>query len=167
MDAAEQDFTEYVAARQGALLRTAYLLTGHAQDAEDLVQAVLIKAVPHWPRITGNPEPYLKKALARENISRWRRRRWREVLGPPGQEPSQAPDGTDDRIDLAAALGALSPRQRAIVVLRHYEDLTERATAEALGISIGTVKSHHRDAMAKLRRLIGKPVDVDRPPLVH
>ncbi|MFC6345446.1 sigma factor, partial [Nocardioides hankookensis] len=72
-------FEEYVAARRGALLRTAYLLTGTHEDAEDLVQVALVKAVPHWKRIADHPEPYVRKILARESVSRWRRRRWREV----------------------------------------------------------------------------------------
>jgi DNA-directed RNA polymerase specialized sigma24 family protein len=65
--------------RRAALLRTAYLLTGTHEDAEDLVQVALVKAVPHWKRIAEHPEPYVRKVLAREAISRWRRRRWREV----------------------------------------------------------------------------------------
>jgi hypothetical protein len=73
------DFEEFVVARRGALLRTAYLLTGNHHDAEDLVQSALIKVVPKWGRIKDRPEPYVRKVLARESVGRWRGRRWREV----------------------------------------------------------------------------------------
>src|SRR5690606_29821546 len=72
-------FEDFVAARRPALLRTAYLMTGSHEDAEDLVQVALVKAVPHWRRIRDRPEPYVRRILARESVSRWRRRRWREV----------------------------------------------------------------------------------------
>lgn len=145
-----ESFDEYVAARRSALLRTAYLLTGHREDAEDLVQVALVKAVPHWARIAGDPEPYLRKVLARESISRWRRRRWREVhTDRLPDAPVEGPGA--DRVALQQALARLAPRQRAVVVLRYYEDLTEAETARVLGISVGTVKSQARDALARLR----------------
>jgi RNA polymerase sigma-70 factor (sigma-E family) len=125
-------FDEFVAARMPALLRTAYLLTGSQPDAEDLVQTALVRAVPRWSRIVGDPEPYVRKILVNENISRWRRRRWREVpVQPP--ETGVADRATDDRLVLAQALAALAPRQRAVIVLRYYEDLTEKETAALLG----------------------------------
>ena len=145
-----ESFEEYVAARRPALLRTAYLLTGHREDAEDLVQVALVKSVPHWKKIADNPEPYVRKVMARESISRWRRRRWREVH--TDQVPEKAVDGPgDDRLALRQALATLAPRQRAVIVLRYYEDLTEVETARVLGISVGTVKSQARDALARLR----------------
>jgi RNA polymerase sigma-70 factor (sigma-E family) len=143
-------FEEYVAARRGALLRTAYLLTGSHEDAEDLVQVALVKAVPHWKRIADHPEPYVRKVLARESVSRWRRRRWRELS--TDQVPETHVDGpAADRVELQRALARLAPRQRAVIVLRYYEDLTETETARLLGISVGTVKSQARDALARLR----------------
>lgn len=143
-------FEEYVAARRSALLRTAYLLTGHREDAEDLVQVALVKAVPHWAKIADDPEPYVRKVLARESISRWRRRRWREVhTDAVPESPVEGPGA--DRVTLQAALTQLAPRQRAVIVLRYYEDLTEAETARVLGISVGTVKSQARDALARLR----------------
>ena len=152
-------FEEYGAARRSALLRTAYLLTGHREDAEDLVQAALIKAVPHWGRIADAPEPYLRTVLVRESVSRWRRRRWREVH--TSAVPETAVDGPgDDRVALRAALDRLAPRQRAVIVLRYYEDLTEAETARVLGISVGTVKSQARDALARLRADAGDTVTV-------
>jgi RNA polymerase sigma-70 factor (sigma-E family) len=149
-DAAREGFEEYVAARRGALLRTAYLMTGSHEDAEDLVQAVLIKVVPHWRRIADHPEPYVRKVLARESVSRWRRRRWREVH--TDRVPETPVDGPSaERVALQRALARLPPRQRAVIVLRYYEDLTEAQTARTLGISVGTVKSQARDALARLR----------------
>ena len=157
-------FEEYVAARRGALLRTAYLLTGSHDDAEDLVQVALIKAVPHWKRIADHPEPYVRKILARESVSRWRRRRWREL--PSDDLPETPVDGpAAERVELQGALARLAPRQRAVIVLRYYEDLTEVETARVLGVAVGTVKSQHHDAMVRLRELVPDLVaapDTDR-----
>jgi RNA polymerase sigma-70 factor (sigma-E family) len=151
----DQDgFQEFVVARRPALLRTAYLLTGSHADAEDLVQTTLIKVVPRWKRIADRPEPYVRQVLARESISRWRRRRWREI--PAHRLPDRPVDGPDAerRVALSRALGALPPRQRAVIVLRYYEDLTEKDTASVLGIAVGTVKSQAREALARLRDLL-------------
>lgn len=144
-------FEEFVAARWGALLRSAYLLTGDHQDAEDLVQVALVKAVPHWHRIADRPEPYVRRILARESVNRWRRRRWREVSTDVLPERAGAGSDPDEGAVLRDALALLAPRQRAVIVLRYYEDLTERQTADALGISVGTVKSQARDGIARLR----------------
>jgi len=142
-------------ARRAALLRSAYLLTGSHSDAEDLLQIALVKVVPRWRRIADHPEPYVRKVLAREAVTRWRRRRWREVStaevmasGPVVHEEDHAATA---REDLRRALCTLPPRQRAVVVLRYFEDLTEADTATTLGIAVGTVKSQHRDALARLR----------------
>jgi RNA polymerase sigma-70 factor (sigma-E family) len=147
------DFAEFVAARSGALLRTAYLLTGDHQDAEDLVQTALIKAVPKWRRLRDH-EPYVRRILVNESISRWRRGRWRETpIAEPRERATTDPDLTEG-IALREALGALAPRQRAVIVLRYFDDLTEAQTAEVLGIRVGTVKSQARDALARLRTLV-------------
>ena len=147
------DFEEFVAARRGALLRTAYLLTGNHHDAEDLVQSALIKVVPKWTRIEDRPEPYVRRVLARESVNRWRARRWREVTTDVTTDvvPEGMHHDSTDRIALLEDLRRLSPRQRAVLVLRYFDDLTEADTAAALGISVGTVKSHVRDALASLR----------------
>ncbi|WP_341926145.1 SigE family RNA polymerase sigma factor [Nocardioides psychrotolerans] len=150
-------FEEFVVARRAALLRTAYLLTGDLDDAEDLLQVALAKCYPRWRRLADRPEPYVRRVLARESINRWRGRRWRETLGAVPSDPVDGrhdPDAHDRRLELAAALGQLSPRQRAVLVLRYFDDLTERETAQLLGISVGTVKSHARDALARLRVLL-------------
>jgi RNA polymerase sigma-70 factor (sigma-E family) len=144
------DFEEYVAARGSALLRTAYLLTGNTHDAEDLVQIALEKLVPKWASLRGNPDAYVRKVLHNEHINRWRRRRWREVLTSEHHEPSIEADTPD--VDLQRALSALPPRQRAIVVLRYYEDQSIEQTAHVLGISAGTVKSTCNEALKRLNR---------------
>ena len=145
-------FEEFVVARRGALLRTAYLLTGNHHDAEDLVQSALIKVVPKWQRIEDRPEGYVRQVLARESVNRWRGRRWREVPTDLVPEASSHASAENlDRIALLEDLRRLSPRQRAVLVLRYFDDLTEADTAAALGISVGTVKSHARDALARLR----------------
>ncbi len=165
-DADLAEFEEFVRARRGALLRTAYLLTGQHADAEDLVQRALVKAVPHWRRIRDQPEPYVRRIMSRESISRWRRRRWREISTGelpeprPGRAPAHDPgregwaERWAERDEVRRALATLSPRQRAVLVLRYFEDLTERETAEALDLAVGTVKSHARDGLAALRRTL-------------
>ena len=155
MSAPDRDgFEAFVVARRSALLRTAYLLTGSAADAEDLVQVALVKTVPHWHKIHTDPEAYVRRVLARESVSRWRSRRWREVLTNRMPDHASSRLDHDDVLALQEALGALAPRQRAVIVLRYFEDLTEKQTAEALGISVGTVKSQTRDALARLRILL-------------
>jgi len=151
---AESAFDEFVAGRYAALLRTAYLLTGNHHDAEDLVQVALVKAVGVWRRIADDPEPYVRRILVNENISRWRRHRGREVVTdvPGGERPGRA-EALDDRLDLAAALARLTPKQRTVLVLRYYEDRTEQQTAALMGVAVGTVKSQTRDALAALKRV--------------
>jgi len=156
----QADFEEFVAARSKHLLRMAYLLTGHDADAEDLLQRALIKVVPAWSRIHGDPEAYVRKVLVRENISRWRTRRWREVLVRQPVDPSIDPiAAVDAQLDLAVALRCLAPRQRAVIVLRYFEDLTEAETARVLSVAVGTVKTQHRDAIARLRVLLPRLID--------
>ncbi len=146
------DFEEFVIARRGALLRTAYLLTGNHHDAEDLVQSVLVKVVAKWGRIRTIPSRTSGEVLARESASRWRGRRWREVTTETVPEAAHN-DGIErtDHLALLDDLRKLSPRQRAVLVLRYFDDLTEADTAAALGISVGTVKSHAHDGLARLR----------------
>ena len=147
------DFAEFVAARSGALLRTAYLLTGDHHEAEDLVQTALIKVVPRWGRLR-EPEPYVRRVLVNESISRWRRRRWRETSVPEVRDRTITGHDVDEQLVLRQALARLAPKQRAVVVLRYFDDLTEAQTAGVLGISVGTVKSQSRDALARLRELV-------------
>src|SRR5690349_17455836 len=146
------DFDDYVAARSSVLLRTAYLLTRDEGLAEDLLQTALTKAWFAWSRIEGDPEPYVRKILV-NTFASWWRRRWNGEQAhaePPEPEPA-APGATDERHDLWTAMGRLPRRQRAVVVLRYVEDLTEAETARVLGVSVGTVKSQTSKALAKLR----------------
>jgi RNA polymerase sigma-70 factor (sigma-E family) len=150
-------FDGYVAARYPALVRTATLLTGDHHEAEDLVQGALVKAVGVWRRIADDPEPYVRRILVNDNVSRWRRHRGRvTVSGDPtrGRDRPAPQEPPEERLDLAAALATLAPRQRTVVVLRYFEDLTERETAALMGIAVGTVKSQTRDALARLRRVL-------------
>jgi RNA polymerase sigma-70 factor (sigma-E family) len=148
-------FDQFVATRSQALLRTAYLLTGEHALAEDLLQTALAKSWFAWARIDGPPEAYVRRVLV-TTYATWWRRKWRTEY-PTGELPERAGPGTetaavDDRDALRRALGSLPRRQRAVVVLRYYEDLSEAETAAALGISRGTVKSQASKALAALRR---------------
>jgi RNA polymerase sigma-70 factor (sigma-E family) len=150
------DFEEFVSARGPRLLRAAWLLTGDAHQAEDLVQTVLAKMWPKWPRIAaGNPEAYARKALV-NTFSSWWQRRWRGEV-PHGRLPESATADVFAEVDLqhslAAAVRALPARQRAVVVLRYFEDLSVAETAEALGCRPGTVKSQAIKALHTLRNV--------------
>ena len=146
-------FEEFVAARSGALLRTAYLLTRDHGLAEDLLQTALTKAYLAWGRIEGDPEPYVRRILV-NTFASWWRRRWNGEVATD-RLPETVHDGHHDRAgeasDLWAAVGRLPRRQRAVLVLRFHEDLTEAQTAHLLGISVGTVKSQTSKALARLR----------------
>jgi RNA polymerase sigma-70 factor (sigma-E family) len=144
-------FTAYVAARGRALWRAAWLLTGDAALAEDLVQTALAKAWPHFERVNtnGSFEAYVRRTMV-TTYSSWRGRRWHGEL-PTADLPERATREANADPDLVRALAQLSPRQRAVVVLRYFEDLTEAETAEALGCSVGSVKTHHGRALVHLR----------------
>ena len=146
----EAGFTEFVAARGGAFQRAAYLLTGDAHTAEDLVQTALMQAARHWSRIHTSPEAYVRRSIFTANVSRWRGTKVVEQAW--AHDPAARPAyDSDVRLTLAAALDTLTAKQRAVLVLRYYEDLTEVQTAEVLGTSVSTVKSTHRHALARLR----------------
>ncbi len=163
--AEEAEFNEFVVARSAALMRTAYLLTQDHQLAEDLVQTALFKAALRWQRITGDPEPYVRRILYTESISWWRRRSRRVAESAPRyDEPAGAGVDVDLQLSLERALQRLTPRQRAVLVLRYYEDLTEVEAARVLGVGVGTVKSMHRQALARLRAAapdLGELIGVD------
>jgi RNA polymerase sigma-70 factor (sigma-E family) len=153
MDAeAEREFREFVAARSAALFRSAYLLTGQREQAEDLLQTVLAKVARRWSRIDGHPDAYVRKALYHEQIRHWRRRSSREQFGVPDRAaPGDHAAHTDLRVSLAVALRTLTARQRSVVVLRYVEDLPETEVAAALDVSVGTVRSTAHRALARLR----------------
>lgn len=150
--AVKPEFDAFVTARWGALLRTAYLLTHDQGRAEDLVQAALTKLWFAWDRVDGDPEPYVRRIMVTTYAS-WRRRRWWSELVSDrvGDLPSPGSGTTDQHVDVWTALGHLPPRQRAVLVLRYFEDLTEAETAAVLGCTVGTVKSQHAKAMRRLR----------------
>ena len=152
MSVSEGEFHEFVVARTPALSRTAYLLTGDAHLAEDLVQTALLQAARAWHRIGDHPEAYVRRILYNQNVSWWRRRRLQETALLDHDRPSHGPD-TDLRLTLEEALGRLTAKQRTVLVLRYFEDLTEAQTAQQLGIGLGTVKSTTRQALARLRTL--------------
>lgn len=146
----EDEFTAWAAAAQGRLLRAAFLLTGDRQRAEDLVQEALVKVALRWSRLReGHPTAYARKILVRDHASWWRRRR--DYLVPEWPEGATHDADPVESLVVRRALARLTPRQRAVVVLRHLEDLSERETAEALGVGIGTVKSQNAAALARLR----------------
>ncbi|MET9445979.1 SigE family RNA polymerase sigma factor [Streptomyces cinerochromogenes] len=152
-------FASYVRARQPVLLRTARSLTANPSDAEDLLQTALAKTYVAWERIEdqGALDGYVRRALLNTRTSQWRKRRVDEFACDELPEPDPAP-GHDDPAERQAlhdamwrAVLRLPARQRAMVVLRYYEDLSEAQTAEVLGVSVGTVKSAVSRALGKLR----------------
>jgi RNA polymerase sigma-70 factor (sigma-E family) len=150
----EQSFSRWAGERQLALLRTAVLLTGDRHRAEDLVQDALTQVAVRWTRLRdGHPDAYARQVIVRGNISWWRKHRHEVVLDlyDDADTTTVAEDAADRRMVLDRALAALTPRQRATVVLRYYDDLSERDTAEALGVSTGTVKSQTHLALRRLR----------------
>ncbi|MFL6077975.1 MAG: SigE family RNA polymerase sigma factor [Mycobacteriales bacterium] len=164
----QPSFTEFVRARSAALARSAFLLTGDQHLAEDLVQTALGKAMLRWPKIADDPEPYVRRILYHEHISIWRRRRVAENLtgdlpDHPDGQPRHDTDAIELQVLLHRALMRLTPRQRAVLVLRYFEDLSEARTAELLDCSVGTVKSQTRHALRRLRKLSPELADlVDR-----
>jgi RNA polymerase sigma-70 factor (sigma-E family) len=157
-----ESLREFVAARGVALLRTAYLLTGGHEQARDLLQSALAKVIPRWGRVrTGDPEAYLRRVMYNERTSLWRARRYREVslpqpldavVGGRSAGPDEA-DRAERRLVVARALARLAPRQRAVIVLRFFEDRSEAEAAVVLGCSVGTIKSQTSKALARLRQV--------------
>ncbi|WP_156727004.1 SigE family RNA polymerase sigma factor [Streptomyces apocyni] len=152
------EFREFVAMRSTALLQLAVLLTGGDRHAaEDLLQIALMKAYGRWTHIE-QPEAYVRQVIYRQQVNRWRLRRHRaETTVPVLPESSKDADAEPDtelRIALWAALGHLSKRQRAVVVLRYFEDLPEAEVAALLGCPVGTVRSTAHRSLTKLRGLV-------------
>jgi RNA polymerase sigma-70 factor (sigma-E family) len=166
----EAGFREFVAARLPRLSGIAYLLTGDHHAAQDLVQSALVRLARHWSRVSrvGAPDAYVRKVLYNEFVSS--RRRVRET--PTAELPDRPAAGDEAdavirRLLLRQALARLTARQRAVVVLRFFDDLSEAETAEALACTVGTVKSQTHHALRRLRTLapeladlIGEPEEV-------
>ncbi len=151
----EADFEEFVVFRGHALLRFAYLLTGDQYLAEDLTQEALVRAHRRWSYIErASPEPYLRKAIVRQYLS-WRRRRSSSETTvanlPDRPDPSKEIDRVAERDELWSLLRTLPRAQRAVLVLRYYEDLADRDIAEILRCSESTVRVHAFKALKRLR----------------
>ncbi len=161
----DEDFTAFVLARSARLVHFARMLCGDAGLAEDLVQTALEKAYLRWDRIElGDPFAYVRQAVVNQHLSWIRRRLWRERPSggtaelddefgapPPGRIAADPLGRVEHRLAIAGALATLSRRERAVVVLRYVEDLTEAQTAAMLGVALGTVKSTNARALQKLR----------------
>jgi len=152
----DEDFARYVRARQHALLRAAYLVCGDAHLAEDLLQQAFTKVALRWDRLRHeNPDAYVRRILYRDAVSAWRRtRRESLVAALPDAGTTDRTSAALDRVDVERALAALTPRQRAVIVLRFFEDRSETDTAEVLGISVGTVKSQTHAALVRMRERV-------------
>lgn len=154
-------FEEYAGDAWPALYRSAYLLTGHHADAEDIAQQTLLKAYRSWSRVIGSksPEAYLRRILTNTFLSarRPKRRRLEVLTDQPPERPPTAAAGsrTEDHLLLWPHVRSLPPRQRAVVVLRYYEDLSEAEIAETLGCSRGNVKSTAHRALKSLHAALG------------
>jgi RNA polymerase sigma-70 factor (ECF subfamily) len=151
----DEEFSAIVTARYSAYLRTAYLLCADHQVAEDLLQGVLARTYLAWPRLRQSEsiDAYVRRALVNARTSRWRRGETRELSVSSVPERAVPPEErVVDRSVLVHHLAALPPRQRAVVVLRYYEDLSEAEAAAVLGCSVGTVKSQAARGLASLRQ---------------
>ncbi len=152
----DAEFADFVAGAHTSLVRTARLLTGDRHSAEDLMQAALVRVYLHWGRSAGwdSPQAYARKVVV-NLYATWRRRRWHtEVIRPDEDRVADAGDmagSAETRLELDRALATLPRVQRAVVVLRFYEDLSVEETAALLGCSPGTVKSRTKRALERLR----------------
>jgi RNA polymerase sigma-70 factor (sigma-E family) len=156
----DDEFTEFVVASWPSLYRTAYLLIGDRELAEDLVQTALAKTYASWGKVREleAARGYARTTLVNTAASWFRKRGWRAEQPTETVETGSYDEDPTLRPDMAAALARLAPRQRAVVVLRFYEDLSVAETAHALHCSEGTVKSQTSDALAHLRGLLGEAV---------
>jgi RNA polymerase sigma-70 factor (sigma-E family) len=155
----DDEFAEFVIRWSPALLRVAFLLTSDRGDAEDLLQTALLKTARHWGRLADRDAayPYVRRVLVTTHTSWRRRRRVHEVLLDQFPDRAAAEPTTIEAGRALQALEQLPPRMRAVVVLRCYEGLTEAETADALGCSVGSVKSQASRGLARLRALLDRP----------
>ncbi|MCP3799614.1 SigE family RNA polymerase sigma factor [Allokutzneria sp. A3M-2-11 16] len=158
----EEDFGEFVRAALPGLLRYGHALTGNPHDAADLVQSVLEKVGSRWSALLRKgqePRAYVRRSMANAHVSRWRRTRRENLVA---DLPDVSIHHDHDRLEdepLWQALRALPPKQRAVIVLRYYDGLSEAEIAESLGVTKGTVKSQTSKAMASLRLRLGNLVE--------
>lgn len=156
VNAESEGFVQFVESRERALRRTAWLLTGDWALAEDLVQTALVRSWSRWERIrrSDDPEVYVRKVMVNTWLT-WNRRRWRREHAaaelPDHPAPGDVAADVVIRVAMRSALGSLTDRQRAVIVLRVFDDLPEARVAQVLGCAVGTVKSTMSKALAKLR----------------
>jgi len=155
MSERDRAFAEYFAARSTSMRNTAYLLCGDWHRAEDLVQTAFTKLYLAWNRVSRHDalDPYARQTLVRTFLEE-RRRGWfrrEQVAESPPEQAWRPPERSEERMVLEDALAAVPPRQRAVLVLRYFEDLSVKATAAALGCSEGTVKSQAARGLDALR----------------
>ncbi|MDF2706727.1 MAG: SigE family polymerase sigma factor [Nonomuraea muscovyensis] len=162
----DEGFHEFVAARGLALSRMAYLLTGDHGLAEDLVQEALVRVAARWRKVSreGDPEPYVRKVMINQ-LRTWRRPR-RLAFFPTADLPESSPSADESaqaelKVALLRALSVLGAKQRIVLYLRFYEDLSESAVAAQLGCSIGTVKRHTHDALKRLRQVAPRLLEAE------
>jgi RNA polymerase sigma-70 factor (sigma-E family) len=156
----DEEFDGFMRGRWPAMVRLGYALTGDTGHAEDLAQAAFARAYASWGRVrrAGDPDAYVRRIVINEHRNRFRKRRVAEELrgdladAPTGRQPGGPEGEPGEQQALLDALAALGPRQRAVVVLRYWLDLSETETAAALGCSVGTVKSQASRALATLRK---------------
>ncbi len=155
----QSTFEEFAGTAWPSLYRYAYLLAGNHADAEDIAQQTLLKAHRSWARVkvAESPTAYLRRMITNTYLSQWRPKGRRlEVLTNAPPEPGHKPDrGPEDRMVLWPHVKSLPPRQRTVIVLRYYEDLSEQEIADALGCSTGNVKSTAHHALKALRAVLG------------
>jgi RNA polymerase sigma-70 factor (sigma-E family) len=159
----ENDFREFVRTRCGELMRRAYVLTGGDQDAaQDLMQVALFKAAEHWPDLE-SPSAFVRTVMYRQQIS-WRRRGWSRHESSTNVVPERHHGDHEHAVELKlavrAALFQLTPKQRAVLFLRHFEDLPDIEVAEVLGCSVGTVRSTNHRALQRLREVAPELADL-------
>jgi RNA polymerase sigma-70 factor (sigma-E family) len=157
----EDRFTEFVRAHSASLFRTAYLMTGDYQRAEDVLQSAFVRVYQRWPRVDAMEHPvgYARRAVVNHALSWWRRPSSRESLLQLSDEPAwngRVEDVAEHERVWQSVL-SLPRRQRAVTVLRYYEDMTEAQIAETLGMAPGTVKSHSHAAVRRLAEVLGEP----------
>lgn len=156
---AERDaaFTVFMQQATPSLMRTAWLLTGSTNEAHDLVQAALVKTYAGWHRVRPDEAlAYARRILTNQNIDTWRKRKREDAVAQVPEQPVRHDTGTvagtvDDRDQVVRLLATLPEQQRKVVVLRYYNDLSEQAVADLLGISLGAVKSAASRGLASLR----------------
>ena len=168
-------FEQFVLERSATLLRTAFMLIGDRAEAEDLVQTALLRTALKWRGVRGKPDAYARQVLVNLARDRWRRLKRRPVeqsmddLPPALTLHHDHANTVVDKQLLATSLATLSQRQREVLALRYFEDLSVADTAAIMHTSEGTVKSHTSRALHQLRQLIGDhaPDDNTEAPHVH